>query len=207
MNRSHRLPLFAGGFFALVILAGCINLKPKPDPTRFYRLSPSSVPQMVEATPMGVSLGLRRVRVPDYLQDMPLAVAVSVHEIRYQDRPRWAEPLETGIARTVSEHLRRSPLTREVHTPPWPVRTTVDYEIGLTVLRFEGNQDGTVQAEIGWVLVRPGERLPLEVGRYVPPPLTWTPDHYEELVEALSQVLQGLAQNLLQWVDRHQAGS
>src|SRR6185295_7444941 len=95
---------------ALLLAAGCHILPaPQADAARFYALSEKIIPdqdRLVQAPPpRTLRLGLRPVELPAYLQNRAMAVRAG-SEIRYEQNHRWAEPLDEGIARILSDALR-----------------------------------------------------------------------------------------------------
>lgn len=119
-----------------LVLAGCLNLEPRENPTRYYLLGGGWQPSDPAAA--GLSVGLRRLDIAEYLQSTKIAVRESPHEIRYREYHRWGEDLNRGINRTVAGYLWSQPLVQHVDVVPWPHQVQHDYQIQLQVLRFEG---------------------------------------------------------------------
>jgi len=95
---------------ALLLVAGCqIIPEPREDPSHFYTLG---VPRLVAtestvAEPLQVQL--LPVELPAYLHKGLLVVRKGENEVRYSDYDRWAEPLETAIARSLQAGIQADP--------------------------------------------------------------------------------------------------
>ena len=93
----------------LLLLAGCLSLQPKPDPTQFFLLTPAPASQGVSAGP---TIGLHRVTVPDYLDQSQLVRRVGPDQVEFLPMARWAEPLATQVTRDPRERPCRGRRSR-----------------------------------------------------------------------------------------------
>ena len=118
-NFRLRLPCTA---LCLLVLAGC-NVIPPPqaDSTRYYTLaSPALDTPVARPTSGTLRLGLKAVDVAPYLKKGDLVVRRGENELVYDDYARWAEPLETSIARAVRACLLADAKTGRVFAYPFP---------------------------------------------------------------------------------------
>jgi uncharacterized protein len=75
---------------------------------------------------------------------------------------RWAEPLEDGIARVLAEEIAARVPTERVVMFPWRgvVARTIQYQVVVAVVRFDGRQGGDVTLDARWrVLASNGSEL------------------------------------------------
>jgi uncharacterized lipoprotein YmbA len=99
---------------------------------------------------------------------------------------RWAEPLVVSIPRTMRENLAAALATENIVYYPWS--QTVDYQIIIEILRFEGEEYKEAHLEAVWSIedrqgniVQPQQRSEYHV--------KVAPADSEGLVQALSQAL------------------
>lgn len=146
--RALGVLLLAG--LGLLGQTGCSILPaPQADPTHYYVLAgPAFLDPGPARAEDALRVGLRRINVVPYLGGKAMIVRNSANEITYQDYARWAEPPVAGIERIVVARLQRSPRIGRVYLQPFPFDEKRDYDVGVTVLRCEGERkaDGTLAA-------------------------------------------------------------
>lgn len=152
MRRIVGYPKFY--FLVLFIIAtgGCINLDPQEDPTRIFVLK--------EISPMGssgsektLSVGIRRINLPAYLNSSKIVIRKGDHEVVHSDYHRWGEDLDVAIGRNLAGRLAESLSEAEVVRFPWPDKTSPDYVVEVEILRFDGDEstyNAKVQAK--WMI-------------------------------------------------------
>lgn len=193
---------FPPGYFVLLLLccglAGCLNLQPKVDPTRFYVLS-TPVPEVVASKKMTHVAGLRQVQLPAYLNSTRLCWRKGDHELHYADFHRWSEPLEPAFARILAECLVQSEVIGEVQLLPWRRMSQRDFLIDLQVLEFAGQADGSVLLRTDWTVLDNSGRV-LSRGQFTHREGTWRETDIAGLVESLSRCLGALSDHLAQQI-------
>jgi hypothetical protein len=150
-----------GVLLGSVMLAGCFTAR--PDPTRFYVLTPITAADTPAppADAARVVLGLGPITLPRYLDRSEVISRVGNNEIRAADFDRWAEPLHLQIARTLAEDLAvLGAVSRVVHHP-WYRASDLDAVLELDVLRFERNAEGHALLAARWRLRCPSGGVPL----------------------------------------------
>jgi uncharacterized lipoprotein YmbA len=147
--------LLAGSSLALLVLigaSGCLNLKPKSDPIRYFMLHP--IPGSVETareSSSGLRLGIAPVTVPNYLTKPWIVIRSSDTELRYADYYKWAEYLDKGVQRVLAEDLAYLLETDQIQMNSWR-REDVDVEVKVMVQRFDVDDEGRVVLEVFWQL-------------------------------------------------------
>lgn len=119
-----------------IVFSGCLNLEPTENPTRYYVLGGDW--EESEPASVGLSVGLRRLELAEYLESSKIVVREAPHEVRFMEYHRWAEDLNRSINRAVAGYLWSQPLVRHVDVVPWSSQVQHDYHIQLQVVRFEG---------------------------------------------------------------------
>ena len=152
MKTRHTLASLPVAGLLCLAAAGCLNLKPSADPTRYFLLTSiasDGQPQPPDAARNRFSLGIAPVTVPAYLAKPWMVVRASDTEIRYSDFNKWGEYLDNGIQRTLAENLGQLLGTDRVSLDSWK-RATVDAELRVAVRRFDVTPDGQVVLEADW---------------------------------------------------------
>ena len=181
---------------ACMMLFGCINLDPQADPTRFYILSSQTSPTTSSGDGQGTILGLKAIALPAYLRSTKIPTRYGANEITYSEIHRWGESPKSAISRVLAENLSSRSAIGKVHTVPWPDGAIHDFELYVTLLRFEGEQSGRVAMEASWDILNPDDDSLLKNGTTVVNHLKWNSRDYGTLARALGEALGILANDL-----------
>jgi uncharacterized protein len=203
MTRAHR---WIGR--SLLALTASIGLSScaVSDPTQFYALSRAAAPpastasasiamSSVDGTGI-VGVGVGPVTVPGYLDRNQIVVRTGTDQVQISTFHRWAEPLEDGVARVLAEEIAVRVPTERVVLFPWRgvAARTIQYQVVVAVLRFDGRQDGNVTLDARWrILARDGQELALRRSTVVQDVES---AGYEPLVAALGRALGILGQEI-----------
>jgi uncharacterized lipoprotein YmbA len=148
---TRLLALFTSAF-----LTGCTVLAPEPDYSRFFVLSAISDPytSTLASTFSGRSLtiGVGPITFPDYLRRLEVVTRTSDNELHLSAVNRWGEPLDKNFSRVLSENLARLLNTDQIEKFPWPLRTKIDYQIEVDVIRFEATGDNQAHLLVRWMI-------------------------------------------------------
>ena len=114
----------------VLVVAGCQSgITPN-----YYRLE--SLESLGQVGP-GPSLGLTPVAIPEYLSRSGLVRDTSGLEVDVSDTERWAEPLESGIARVMALNLARAIPTADLRPYPWNSKRKPDISLRLKVTELQ----------------------------------------------------------------------
>jgi uncharacterized lipoprotein YmbA len=144
---------------ALVLAAslpGCASFAPKPDPSRFFTLSPLVQSEIDGAkTPgaaAGISVGVGPLTLPGYLDRQEIVVRIAQNRLRLSEHDRWAEPLDENIARVLSQNIAHLLRAERIHAYPWPIDRKPVYQVEIDVLRFEADAHHQAQLSTRWLI-------------------------------------------------------
>jgi len=113
-----------------LVVAGCQSgITPN-----YYRLE--SLESLGQVGP-GPSLGLTPVAIPEYLSRSGLVRDTSGLVVDVSDTERWAEPLESGIARVMALNLARAIPTADLRPYPWNSKRKPDISLRLKVTELQ----------------------------------------------------------------------
>lgn len=121
-------------------LTGCFSLGREEPPQRHYVLGGSRLQEAGAPAGRlaGLAIGLRQLRLAEYLESPLLVVRQGPHQIRFSEFHRWGEDLGGGVNRAVAGYLADRAPFEGIDVVPWSPRAEHDYLIQLHLLRFEG---------------------------------------------------------------------
>lgn len=135
--------------------AGCSPLAPQPDYSKFYVLTPiadSSSAPAVAGSSHPLVIGLGPIDFPDYLRRPQVVTRTSTNELHLSPVDRWGEPLDENFRRVLSDNLGQLLGTEDIVQYPWSHKAGVNYQVLVTVQRFETNSDGQSQLRAQWII-------------------------------------------------------
>ena len=149
-----------GGLILCALSAGCSMLAPVADRSRYYTLSavsdapaerPSASPRQT-GTGGDIVYGLGPIKLPTYLDRHEIATRISPTEISYSPTDRWAEPLSTTVASVLLQDLSALLATDRIVPYPWLDNVKADYQIAISIVRFESDAAGASQLTARWAI-------------------------------------------------------
>jgi len=154
----------------LLGLAVCLGLTgcAVSDPTQYFTLAQAPAPTAertaTASTAEGgvgqttnVSIGVGPVIIPAYLDRRQIVTRTGTDQVELSAFHRWAEPLEDGMARILAEEIAARVPTERVVTFPWRgvVARAIQYQVVVTVVRFDGQPGGDVTLDTRWRILDP----------------------------------------------------
>lgn len=191
---------------ALLAIAGCsIVPQPKADPTRYYVLTTpaaNNTPQASgnETISSKPFLALRAIEIPAYLRTRQnIAVRHGTNEIVYQEFSRWAETLEAGITRIVSERLIATNSVSGVELRPGRVKR--DYDVGIRIIECEGVVLSTGASPVTrftaeYKITSPGGETTTDIRQFTAPAADWDGKDIPALAALLGEAAAALADDI-----------
>lgn len=144
---------------ACLLLTACAALSARPDPSRFFMLTPVTQDQDAGArgpsTPGQLSLGIGPITFPGYLDREQIVSRVSQQRFALSENDRWAEPLQENFARVLSQNLSVLLHTDQIVRYPWQISHRPTYQVEIEVLRFEPNRSQEAQLMARWNIIDP----------------------------------------------------
>jgi uncharacterized protein len=136
--------------------AACSIIAPQPDRSQFFVLTP--VPRERGHASSDLTLGIGPVLLPNYLTRSQIARRSGENQLVFSADRVWAEPLEQGFRRVLTEDLAQMLGTVEIVQYPWSTGLRVEYQIPIAIGRFEADEPGTVSLEARWAIRHPGQK-------------------------------------------------
>ncbi len=138
-----------------LVVASLVGCASPSQPTRFYRLdSGEANPEMVDLKPRPgvVQIGVSSVVLAGYLDRPQIVERRSGHRLELYDFDQWAGSLQDNLQRVVSDRLQKQLKTMQVITYPWQQGISPDYELTLSIQRFDRVGDKVVIQAL-WSLI------------------------------------------------------
>jgi uncharacterized lipoprotein YmbA len=126
---------------ALLILTGCLGAKGPSQQTKFYVLN-SLYGLEKKETPVAkmpnITIGVGPVDLPKYINRPHIVTRAIQNEIQIEEFERWAEPIDSNFFRVLADNLSILLQTDNIVSFPAKRSTKVDYQVAVTVTRFDG---------------------------------------------------------------------
>ena len=135
---------------AVLLLGGCAGSKP----SSFYVLTPlsSGSSQQNAAPERPIVIGIGPVELPPYLDRSQIVTRSDSNQLDLAEFHRWAEPLQGNVTRVLAEDLATLTPTDYIVIFPWDRSTPIDYQVTVTVTRFDGRLGGNSLLITRWSL-------------------------------------------------------
>jgi hypothetical protein len=195
MKRRFCFPIACIIFCAwVVLLNGCGHTQP----SRFYLLQ--SLPDMekVKQAPtsgQGLAICVGPIMFPKYLDRPQIITTTKANELKLAEFDRWAEPLRDNFSRVLTENLSKALETDRVAVFPWGKVTSFDYQVLVTVVRFDGELGGNAELSARWSVFGDGGKKELLTRRSDLSEPTGA-QGYEALVSSQSRAIAGLSKEI-----------
>jgi uncharacterized lipoprotein YmbA len=132
--------------------------------------------------------------VPGLLDQPQIVTRQGTDEITRAEFDRWAEPLADTLPRVLAENLAALANTDRIAVFPWDPARPVQYQVIVTVMRFDGTMGGNVVLDARWsVLATDGQEL--AINRSVLTQPTGRAG-YQAMVAAMSRALVALSREI-----------
>jgi uncharacterized lipoprotein YmbA len=147
-------------------------------------------------------VGIKKVKVPEYLSEKSFAMRKGANEIVYLESVEWAEPLGTALQRVLAADIGALVPTDQVRLSLWaPEAVTVEVEVNVE--RFDVDSDGEGVLKAWWRVLSSGSQKVLASGRFSatrkgPPPNT----DPQGAAASMSDLAADLAEKLAQAIKR-----
>jgi uncharacterized lipoprotein YmbA len=141
------------------------------------------------------AVGVGPVEIPDYLDRQQITTRNGPSRLELAEYDRWAEPLESNVARVLAENLSFLLGTDLVSLFPWSGSTKVDYQVVVDLTRFEGTSEGKVTLAAHWSILD-GEKRKVLVARKSYFTESANRADFESMVSAQSRLLGHLSREI-----------
>ncbi|MES9968692.1 MAG: PqiC family protein [Candidatus Thiodiazotropha sp.] len=138
-------------------------------PTRFYRLDgqlEKAQTLSLKPQPGQQLVGIGPIRLASYLDRPQIVERRSPHRLALNEFDHWAGSLQENIVQVITDQLRQRLDAMQVIAYPWDGSIRPDYEVLLTINRFERERN-LVWLQLRWSLIRRNDNKLLEMQQLV----------------------------------------
>lgn len=160
---------------------------------KFYMLSPQSKPE-VASSQLAIKVG--PADFPRALDRSQIVTRISSTQVAVNQFNVWSAPLESQFLNVLGDDLGNLLGTNSIVTFPNEASGSLDYQILLDVLQFDGAIGGSVSLRTRWSIVAPG-RGTLDSGLFEQS-IAVEGNGYDALVAGHSKLVSMLAAALAQ---------
>lgn len=177
-----------------VLISGC-SYSP---PSSFYLLQ--SMPgiekvKQASSTGQGLAICVGPVMLPKYLDRPQIVTITRTSEVKLASFYRWAEPLQDNFIGVLAENLSQLLGTDRIIIFPRESASSSDYQIMVTVIRFDGEAGGNAVLSARWSIYGKGGKQEL-VSKKTDLSEPAGAEGYEALVSAQSRTIAGLSKEI-----------
>jgi uncharacterized protein len=182
---------------SLLGLGACANT-----PSRFYMLNPLTASETVLATAAarGPVVGVGPISVPKYLDRPQIVTRASRNQLDLGEFDRWAEPLQDNILRVLAQNLMLLIPTDDVLLRDWPRSASLDYQVRVEVLHFDGWLGGGSILVALWSILDAAEQPLMSQRASLNVPVGGR--DYEAIVIAMNQMVDTLSRDIAAAIQR-----
>lgn len=141
-----------------LLLGGCL---PQGPATRFYLLTPSVAEPAAESKGKPLTVLIREVRVPRYLDRREIVTRDAGNALAVSETEHWGGDFRDDLARVLAVNLGRLLPDARVLVAPYPASGSPDRRIEVDIRAFERQPGGRVELSAQWWIVRGGDNAPL----------------------------------------------
>jgi hypothetical protein len=181
-------------FVGAVLLSGCGYSAP----SSFYLLQ--SMPgiekvKQTSSTGQGLTICVGPVMLPKYLDRPQIVTITGTSEVKLASFHRWAEPLQDNFSGVLAENLSQLLGTDRIIIFPRENASSSDYQIIVTVIRFDGEPGGNAVLSARWSIYGGGGKQEL-VSKKTDISEAAGTQGYEALVSAQSRTIIALSKEI-----------
>lgn len=149
-------------------------------------------------TPSGDSpaLGVGPIEIPEYLKRNGLVYNREGNRLHISDTERWAEPLDSGIARVITVNLAKLLDTQDIRPFPWHPDRPPEFGVKVRIVTLNAdNTEAELTAE--WLVFKADNGLPVQrrISRLTQP-MPGGEFQVEQIPAAYSALLLGLCEEI-----------
>ena len=140
------------------------------------------------------------ITLPKYLDRPQIVTRTGYNQLVLAEFDRWAEPLQENVARVLAETLSLLIPTDQVLLQAWSRSTSLDYQVTVEVLQFEGWLGGESRLLALWSILDGAELTLWSQRASLNAPVGGR--EYEAMVVAMNQLLEWLSRDLARAIQR-----
>lgn len=181
-------------FFLLMAISGCGSTPP----SKFYTLhslGDLGTKQQSTAAVPGISVGIRPIEIPDYLDRTQIVTRDGLNELKIAEFERWSGSLRENINMILAENISILLASDRILSYPWDPAVKIDYWIAVNVIRLEGVPGDHVSLKAQWTISNSKEDKETVI-RISDLREKISENSYEAMVAAMSRTFESLSREI-----------
>lgn len=181
-------------FFLLMAISGCGSTPP----SKFYTLhslGDLGTKQQSTAAVPGISVGIRPIEIPDYLDRTQIVTRDGLNELKIAEFERWSGSLRENINMILAENISILLASDRILSYPWDPAVKIDYWIAVNVIRLEGVPGDHVSLKAQWTISSSKEDKETVI-RISDLREKISENSYEAMVAAMSRTFESLSREI-----------
>lgn len=155
-SHAGRCRLLLLGLLILLSGPGCAT-----QPSSYYVLNGPS-PMVPDGTPLNdIAIGVGPVTIPGHLDRPQIVTRAGRHRIAINEFHRWGDSLKRQVTETLVINLSALLQTPRVTVYPWDRALRPQYQVHVTVHRFEGEPGKGTTLDAVWQIVDTESQTPI----------------------------------------------
>ncbi|MEW7998522.1 MAG: PqiC family protein [Candidatus Thiodiazotropha endolucinida] len=153
--------------FLALLFSGCAGTSSQP--TRFYRLDgqPGKAETLsLKPRPGQQLVGIGPIKLATYLDRPQIVERQTPHRLQLHEFDHWAGSLQENIVQVITDLMRQRLADMHLIAYPWHGTIKPDYEVLLTINRFEREGD-RIWLQLRWSLIRSSDNRLMEMQRLI----------------------------------------
>lgn len=182
------------------LIGGCMT---KSQPTRFYTLTSALEDQELvnESNASGdLAIGVGPIKVADYLTQSRIVTRMYDNKIDQAEFDQWSGSLKNNIINVLADNIGSLLKTDKIFVHPWRSFMSIDYQVVIEILRFDGELGEQATLEARWTVLRDKDKSVIDIKRSSIMETTDSPG-YGGLVAAQSRALGMLSREIAQSIN------
>lgn len=199
MLKKKSFVLILANVVIAALIGGCMN---KSQPTRFYTLTSALENQKLlneSNASSNLAIGVGPIKVADYLTQSRIVTRMYDNKIDQAEFDQWSGSLKNNIINVLADNIGSLLNTDKIFVHPWRSFMSIDYQVVIEILRFDGELGEQAALEARWTVLRDKDKLVIDIKRSSIMETTDTPG-YLGLVAAQSRALEKLSREIAQSV-------
>ena len=199
LNKKSLFLILANVVLALLI-GGCMG---KSQPTRFYTLTSAVEDQRFlkeSSASSNLAIGIGPIKLADYLAKSRIVTRIDDNKIGQAEFDQWSGSLKDNIINVLADNIGLLLNTENVFVHPWRSFITIDYQVIIEIIRFDGELGDQAILEARWIVMEDKDKSIIDIKRSSIMETADTPD-YGGLVAAQSRALGKLSREIAQSIN------
>jgi uncharacterized lipoprotein YmbA len=196
--RIRKLLIALVGAPAALFLVSCASTPA----SEFYVLTPMPRSAIEGNAPRAgdLSIGVGPARLSEYLDRPNIVTRSSPNRLQIDEFHRWGGSLQNDLLTVLAQNLSLLLGTDDVLIYPWDDPVSPDYRVQLSIRRFDGGLDGSIELDARWIIIPASAGVdPIARRTLISQPVA-AGDH-EALVVASSQALQTMSREIAEQIN------